>query len=257
MPSTKCSTGSWRLIRSILSAWKAVPGRLWPAMARAQARSDWSSAAVRATSRPSSASSAGPRRRRRHRQRLRLAAARSDPRVHARRQRRRRGTLHVRQLCRRRDELRHGRRDGGHGGHRGPHGADHRRRRLGTARPAREAARGGGQLLHLQGGGCGLRPDAAARRGRADRAKGERPHLHHGRGARALLVAADPPAELRARRGRDGDRHGHPRRAGVARGPLQRADDIVDQMLDRSWPRWRRRPATGWRCWSTGWGPRR
>ncbi len=134
--------------------------------------------------------------------------------VHPGGQRRGRRALHVRQLCRRRDELRHGRRDGGDGGYRGPHGPDHRRRRLGAARPAREPARGGGQLLHLQGGGRGLRPDAAARRGRAGGAQGERPHLHHGRGAGALLAAADPPAELRDRRRRDGDRHGHPRRAG-------------------------------------------
>ena len=98
------------------------------------------------------------------RQRLRLAAARSDPRMRQGGQRRRRRAVHVRQLCRRRDELRHGRRDGGDGRHRGAHRADHRRHRLGAARPARDAARRRRQLLHLQGRGRGLRPDAAARR---------------------------------------------------------------------------------------------
>ena len=121
-----------------------------------------------------------------------------------------------------------------------------------------EPARGRRQLLHLQGGGRGLRPDAAARRGRADRAEGERPDLHHGRGARALLAAADAAAELRDRRGRDGDRHGHPRRAGrrprAAASPPTRSSTRCGP---RSSPRWRRRAGTGWRCWSTGWARRR
>ena len=44
--------------------------------------------------------------------------------------------------------------------------------------------------------------------------------------------------------------HGEP---GVARGPLKRADEIVDEMLDADpRPRWRRAPGTAWPCWSTG-----
>ena len=78
---------------------------------------------------------------------------------------------------------------------------------------ARHAPRRRRQFLHLQGGGCGLRPDALLRRMRAHREEGQRPHLHHGRRAFALLAAADAAAELRDRRRRDGDRHGHPWRA--------------------------------------------
>ena len=75
------------------------------------------------------------------RQRLRVAAAGPDPRMHPGGERRGGRALHVRQLCRRRDELRHGRRDGGDGGDRGAHGPDDRRRRLRAARAAGEPAR--------------------------------------------------------------------------------------------------------------------
>ena len=111
--------------------------------------------------------------------------------------RRRRGrAVHVRQLCRRRDELRHGGRDGGDGGHRGAHRADHRRRRLRAARPARQAARRRRQFLRLQGGGRGRRHDAVARRVRAHRPQGQRPHLHDGRGARRPARCRRPAGRI-------------------------------------------------------------
>ena len=79
-----------------------------------------------------------------------------------------------------------------------------------------------------------------------------------GRGAVALHGAAGRAADLRDRRGRDGDGHGHPRRArGLARQAAarrrhrRRADGPAAGR-----PAGRRR-ATGCRCWSTASGRRR
>ena len=58
-------------------------------------------------------------------------------------------------------------------------------------------------------------------------------HLHHGRGALPLLAAADPTAELRAAGRRDGDRHGHPRRArACAASRCARRDAVADEIMD-------------------------
>ncbi len=66
----------------------------------------------------------------------------------------------------------------------------------------------------------GRRGGQVARRGRGAVPDGQRPGPQHGHGAHLVRHARIGRAELRAGRGRDGDRHRHPRRAG----PLPRAD---------------------------------
>ena len=55
---------------------------------------------------------------------------------------------------------------------------------------------------------------------------------HHGRGALGLHGAGRGQADLLGRRGRDGDRHGHPRRARGAAREAAAGQTIADQLLD-------------------------
>ena len=197
----------------------------------------------------------GPGRRRGDRQRLRLAAARSDPRMRQGGQRRRGRAVHVRQLRRRRDELRHGGRDGGDGRHRGPHRADDRRRRLGAARPSgRSGAASPATSSSSRSPGAACDRDAARwTRSSASRARPTTRTFTMG-------VALSPCSLPQTRRpnfeiGDDEMEigmgiHGEP---GVAREPLRaRRRRSPTRCMDRD-PRrdGGRRAATRSRCWST------
>ena len=70
--------------------------------------------------------------------------------------------LHLRQLRRRRDELRHGRRNGRHGGHPGADRPGERRRGLRPAGRCRPPPRRGRHGLRLQGGRRQSRPGRLA-----------------------------------------------------------------------------------------------
>ena len=97
-----------------------------------------------------------------------------------------------------------------------------------------------------------------ARRGRRAVPQGQRPGPQHGHGAHAVHHAGLRRAELRARRGRDGDRHRHPRRAGpLPRGARARADESSSGWRRRSSTTSRTRPATGCSRSSTAWAARR
>ncbi len=168
------------------------------------------------------------------RQCLRLAAARPDPRMRQGGQRRRRRAFHVRQLCRRRHEFRHGGRDGGDGRHRGAHGADHRRRRFraarrtGTSAAASPAISSSSRRPAPPATACCPSTNASA--------SPARPTTTPSPWAWRLSPCSLPQTrrpnfEIGADEMEIGmGIHGEP---GVARGPLKTADEITDEMLDQ------------------------
>ena len=155
---------------------------------------------------------------------------------HARSQRRRRRAAALRQLWRRRDELRHGRRDAGDGGHRLDDRAPGRRRRLRAAgRGAAEAAR------RRRHGLSPSRSPGAAAEARGDLARGHAPPRRRrptpaARSASALSPCIVPQAGKPTFEIGDDEMemgmgiHGEP---GIWRDKLRPADAIADEMLDR------------------------
>ncbi len=107
----------------------------------------------------------------------------------------------------------------GRGDRRRGRGHQRRRGRPGLPLHRRPARRGhhGDRREDLR---RGRRGGQVARRGRRALPDGQRPGPQHGHGADPLRDARIGRAELRAGRGRDGDRHRHPRGAG----PLPGAD---------------------------------
>ena len=225
-----------------------------------RARSASSSAAARATSRPSRCTSGRG---------LADAAAVGNvfaspgPRAGDGRGagggRRRGGPVPLRQLRRRRDELRHGRRAAGGRGHRGAHRARHRRRRLGARRtaPTSGAASPGASSSSSARAppptwACPCRRSSASRATPTPRVRSMGVALS----PCSLPQTRRPNFEIPARR--DGGRHGHPRRArhrpAAAGDRRRRGRPPAGAAAARSW-RWRR--ATPWRCWSTASARRR
>ena len=121
-----------------------------------------------------------------------------------------------------------------------------------SAPPAEAARRRGvaGMVFAFKVGGRESRGRRQPRRGRRRRRACARQSAHHGRGAIALHGAARRQADVLDRRGRDGDRHGHPRRAG-------REARAVGDRPTRWRAAWRRRfsptsapaRAIAWRSW--------
>ena len=104
-----------------------------------------------------------------------------------------------------------------------------------SAPPAEAARRRGvaGMVFAFKVAGAKAEAGRQPRRGRRRRGEGARQPAHDGRGALALHGAAGRQADVHDRRRRDGDRHGHPRRAGrEARGAGDRRRGGRD-----AWPR--------------------
>ena len=102
-------------------------------------------------------------------------------------------------------------------------------------RERRESRRGvAGNFFIFKAAGAACDRMLPPRRGRAGGAQGERPDLHDGRRAGALLAAADARGRTSSSaRTRWRSAWASTASPGVARGPLAPADAIVDAMMDR------------------------
>ena len=176
---------------------------------------------------------AGPGRRRRRRERLRLAVGRARRRGRRAARAAGRRALPLRQLRRRRHELRHGGRAPRRSRHRVRDGARDRRRLVGAARPATTGAAASPAVSSSS------RPPARgptrahrSRRGGGGRGARERSHAHVGvcLGPCIVPTAGVPTFELP-----DGEMdvgmgvHGE---SGLRRAPIAPADEVADELLD-------------------------